>query len=565
MRISRLIIVPLLFLCYPFTTFSQKNINYDPWDWITYRNSSYITSISEGNEFIYFGSNGGILRYHLFGRFWADPITSSQGLASENITAVYYDFTTNLLWGASQKKGLNYSIDGGRSWELVNREILGLRPGEKIVGIGSSPNYLWLLTTSQIMKVDHLSGYLIEPYSNIEGYEVNWGSFLLNDLSILPSYLNDFTATGGWINALGVLHGPHFEEAIISTLYADRFGDIWLGCWGGPAFYGDTNMKQLTPIPAGLAQTSVQMIVKQNNGFWIGGITDNPQTTGITYLELDRGIWEKYRWGIEFHQGSDQILCGVSVGEEIWFGLTDGILIYDESEKDWFHLSELKGLPDEHISCIDYDGDYVYVGTPKGIVKFYPKTRMKKQWILENILRHINIYDIHWDGINLWISAETGLIRWLPDEEEIKVYGISGEDILPVDPFTGKKPIGMISPITAIVSFDSVVYFGDENGILAFDNNREYWSRYTGKSQLIDQYFNDITVLENPDKIGKMIWLGTNNGTILFDVESDRIHQFRKNDGLPSNVVTSIIIDGDLAWLGTPNGLVKFKWTKYVK
>ena len=51
--------------------------HYEGDDWVTYAPASYITSIDIGDDYVYFGTeSGGILRYHLFDRFWDYPFTS---------------------------------------------------------------------------------------------------------------------------------------------------------------------------------------------------------------------------------------------------------------------------------------------------------------------------------------------------------------------------------------------------------------------------------------------------------------------------------------------------------
>ena len=76
---------------------AQADIIYDPWDWVTYRFSQDIASISDGPEHVYFASPGGILRYQTFGRYWDFPITTSQGLSDFTVTAIYYFFLKVLL------------------------------------------------------------------------------------------------------------------------------------------------------------------------------------------------------------------------------------------------------------------------------------------------------------------------------------------------------------------------------------------------------------------------------------------------------------------------------------
>ena len=167
----------LLFL--PCLLNSQVNINYDPWDWVTYRFSQNVVSFSDGPSHIYFASSGGILQYNIFGRYWDYPITTSQGLSDFSVFAVYYDFHTNILW-ASTQYGLDFSINGGRNWNHVSKEDIGLRFNEHIIRIGSTSDNLYCATRAQFLKMNHFSGYTISPYAEppLED-QVSWGSYFI--------------------------------------------------------------------------------------------------------------------------------------------------------------------------------------------------------------------------------------------------------------------------------------------------------------------------------------------------------------------------------------------------
>ena len=61
-----------------------------------------INSLSEGYEYLYIGtSHGGIYRYSLFSNQYDFPITTAQGLGDNNITSVYFDHNTGIIWSSS--------------------------------------------------------------------------------------------------------------------------------------------------------------------------------------------------------------------------------------------------------------------------------------------------------------------------------------------------------------------------------------------------------------------------------------------------------------------------------
>ena len=68
-------------------------------DWISYAPASDITSIDVGEEYVYFGSRrGGVLRYHLYDQVWDYPLTTSNGLRSNRIQKISYQFEDNTLY-----------------------------------------------------------------------------------------------------------------------------------------------------------------------------------------------------------------------------------------------------------------------------------------------------------------------------------------------------------------------------------------------------------------------------------------------------------------------------------
>ncbi len=537
---------------------AQKDVRYDPWDWITYKNSKLVSSIAEGREYIYFGTNGGVIRYHIFGKFWDFPITRSQGLPDDEITAVYYDMHTNILWAASQST-LSFSADGGRQWHTTTKEELGLRLRESIVRLGSTSDDLWCVTTSQILRIDRLSGFVVAPYAQLPKEEVVWGS--LPEVGSVESVLNDFTAMQGWVNDLGIFHGPGFQEVPVSTILVDRFGDIWVGTWRGPIFYGDFQMRLLEPLEYGPAQTNVEIVLRSPRGLWTAGISVGSEQSGISLYDSRREIWDYYRVGSEILFGDSDVFCGVQVGDEWWFGTTSGIQVFTPAKDSWFLISEAKGLPDVKITRIAYDGQYVYAGTPSGVVRLLPATRKRVPWELAKTLRNWSIRELHWDGNYLWLSTSFDLWRWDSSTGEVKRLRLTNSRL----PGLTEKETGLLSPVSAIASSDSMVYFGDEYGLLSYDKSAGRWKRYSGKAGLIGFQMLSLALSKNPSSDDVIIWMGTRKGVLAFNSSTGYVRHFTEKDGLPSDEVRTVVIDENIAWFGTPEGLVRFQWEEYLK
>ena len=129
-------------------------------DWITITKTGAITSITEGYSYIYFGTeSGGVLRYHIYANEMDIPLTMAQGLSSNKIQSVHFDFDTGILWIGTDS-GLDYSHMREGGWTHLRKRDIGIGRKRKTHQIGSTIKNLWLRSNNQYIKLDHVSGIL---------------------------------------------------------------------------------------------------------------------------------------------------------------------------------------------------------------------------------------------------------------------------------------------------------------------------------------------------------------------------------------------------------------------
>jgi len=153
------------------------------------------------------------------------------------------------------------------------------------------------------------------------------------------------------------------------------------------------------------------------------------------------------------------------------------------------------------------------------------------------------------DGDDLWMGTMKGIIRFNPKKGEHQIY-------------TPKNTEGgFIARAVYILSVDSkgnkwVGTYG--GGLSRFDGKT--WKRYSKDDGLGDNWVYDIEY----DRDGKM-WVATWDGVSVFDGE--RFKTYRVADGLPDKWVYSIALDRDgVFWFGTEGGISRFDgktWTTY--
>ena len=156
--------------------FCQPDSRFRPFDWVLYKGSGSINSISEGFNYAYIGTeDGGVKRLNTFSLVFDEPITSAQGLQSNTATAVHFDTETGFLWVASSNH-LQYSFSREGSWFPLTFESLGISRFDRIRKIGSSIGYIWLELKSSFVKIDHSNGNLIGVFSKPDEISIKWSS-----------------------------------------------------------------------------------------------------------------------------------------------------------------------------------------------------------------------------------------------------------------------------------------------------------------------------------------------------------------------------------------------------
>lgn len=153
------------------------------------------------------------------------------------------------------------------------------------------------------------------------------------------------------------------------------------------------------------------------------------------------------------------------------------------------------------------------------------------------------------DGDNLYMGTMKGIIRFNTRKREYEIYTPNNTDggltsrgiyMIAVDPH-GNKWVGS--------------YGG---GLSRFDG--EKWTRYTNADGLGDNWVYDIEF----DRDGTM-WVATWDGVSVFD--GGHFTTYRVADGLPDKWVYSIALDRDgVFWFGTEAGVSRFdrkSWTTF--
>ncbi|ANI88587.1 hypothetical protein A9P82_04350 [Arachidicoccus ginsenosidimutans] len=357
----------------------------------------------------------------------------------------------------------------------------------------------------------------------------------------------------------------HPQSTIVSTLYEDKSGNLWIGTFDGLFQINKNNPDKCVAFPYTnqLAGTNIRTIIQDEDAnIWIG------TTTGLTKISFtDKGMnFKTFR----HEKDAASSLPGNfinSLAEDhagnIWIGTQDnGVCMY-QSENDTFQ--PLQGIAqNEHIRkiFIENNGD-LWIGTQDGLLNYVQEnkkvTRYTHNILAQNTLSQNSIYSIFSDNNgSLWIGTYFGGVNIINN------YNTPFFDFTAYFHTSGDLFNDVVSGMTE--DRNQNLWIGTEGGGLHKVNLQ------TGKSETFtNQRSNAGSLGSNNiktvycDNDGN-IWIGTHGGGLnLYKPEENSFEHFlfNPNDAASSFMeIASVLDDGKQhLWVGTHSGLYIFDRT----
>lgn len=523
---------------------SQPDNRYAPFDWVLYRQLGEITSITEGFAYIYVGTEmGGVVRIQRIGQNLEEPLTTAQGLKSNHISAVHFDRHTGNLWIASGNY-IHSSHTRNGNWDIDHIDEWGLPLRTIILRLGSSSNFIWVQTSSGYVKLDHISGIFLGQYTFPDDNNIHWSSSAqFQDFD--TERLSEYSLSGGWLTVGNGAISPHGRDWRATAFYEGREGDVVLGIADGTIFVGDNRMKFLEPLTAGLGNNDVQFILDEM-AFIIGGRFGN-RTQGFTYYDPRREIIEITGYDDRINLTAGPYYSAARIGDEIWYGGNEMITVYDEKDDFWRTLDETRGFSGQIITDMEADSQYVWIASSSGISRLDQKSKRSNPIGLEKMFKYIFIYDIELANNQLWIASDYDLsIIDLKNNrlQNFKKIGSLGE-------MTGREDL--LSGFKVLERYKDHMIISTKQGIWNFDLVKKTWSELVNPSVFAGREIQAMA------RFKKYIFIATNDGFIRYDLK-DRFIRDYQYDFLGQ--IHDLKVDKKHLWLGTSNGLIRFKWTK---
>jgi ligand-binding sensor domain-containing protein/tRNA A-37 threonylcarbamoyl transferase component Bud32 len=497
-----------------------------------------------------FDSKTGIFTRRFHGSLEIDGITKSpvraMGLEGPGI-----------LWIGTLDDGL-YKLTAGKTIHYVNE------PGNpnslsnnRIEAIYIDPSGVpWIGTRDGLNKFDGSSGTFIN-FNKKYSREFGQGSYIRflaglrlevngkeSTLLAVGTYgeglyfLNE--KTGPIINSRSKPGSPAgLSSNYIQYIYEDDSGIVWVGTDSGLNKFDKKKQRfahwAMEPDnPDSLCNNSIWAIYKDRSGIlWIG--------TEGGLERLDRGNNKCTRFtfgGSSINLANDRIMSILEDrNENLWIGtFINGLYCFDRKKKRFAHLQSNPSIPrsfiNDHINTIyeDRSGN-IWVGSPAGLNRYDPRTEIftchenlpgKKGCLSHN---YVNvIYEDHAGA--LWIGTKGGLNLYQPESGTFTHWKADPND-----------PKSLTNDNVSSIHEDrpGIFWIGTWGGGLnRFDRESGTFKHYLEKDGLPNEIIYSILSDEDGN-----LWLSTNKGIAKFDLEKETFKNYDVGDGLQSNEFNS--------------------------
>lgn len=235
-----------------------------------------------------------------------------------------------------------------------------------------------------------------------------------------------------------------------------------------------------------------------------------------------------------------------------YFATSNGLMIFDFKNGNWSNLNKNNSrIPSNYISTIAIDNynKSIWLGTDSGIVRYSPSVAQevnkwrvytKKDGLPDNEITAIAVdQEYVWVGTRYWgvTRFDKKLNRWRPK------------------PYTPLDGLGSTRIYDLVVDGKNI-WAGTDDGLSLFDRYTDLWTTFNAKQGLSAK---QVTCI---DSDGKGIWAGTYGGGLnYFDKETYKFKVYRTADGLADDTVFTVKCDGNHVWIGTFGGVSRFDKT----
>ena len=522
--------------------FSQPSTKYRPFDWLLFKEPGRINSMSEGYEYLYIGtSNGGLHRYNLYGNQYDLPITTAQGLENNNINSVHFDKSTGILW-ASSPGTLQYSYTREGDWRAIDFVDIGLRSNDNIIQLGNSKNYIWAKANAVYVKLDKSSGVLAGIYPMPDEMTITWSSSTYYEQPEIISVIDNYSLMSGWMISGSKLIDGYGRYIDITSGLIGNHNDVWIGTSDGTLFQGNKTMETMFPTEFGIRGSNIEALFNYDEELWVGS-KGYDLGRGVTKLNTRTFQTDHFDFDITINMNITEVHSFYDFGDVLWVGGDGVLLVFNKSDNYWRTFGEERGIPNDKITSMVGDSNFVWIGSYNGVRQINKETKREEPMGFEYLFYNHPVNDLFLNDYGVWIASRTGIYLYDKNNPQIMNALSIGDSYLDFP----------VSLVTSIFQQNNLVYFATNIGIVVFDLEEKFWDMAIPSSDYKNLVVNDILLS------GNFCFIATDGGMFRINLKSKSIREYNFDFMGSVNTIKNI---GKYVWMGTSEGLIRFKWRK---
>ena len=292
----------------------------------------------------------------------------------------------------------------------------------------------------------------------------------------------------------------------------------------------------------------------------------------------------------QFKMGDKNVKTLLTEQDSVWIGSSAGLIKYSISKDDYEFFNNRNGLRANGVFSIDrIDEKRVAIGTYGGGLAILDETN--NDWQLYSVPDGLGdpfVYDVlKAKNGDIWIATWTGVNRVvggaLKDKKAWELHTLASTK--------GGLPNDWVYGLAE--GQDGVIWLATEGGLARFEKGK--WQNWNHKSgigadyatvqksrsrgrdpadfsrhhakQKREQGLSGVSSAYNPNYVVSLavdgqnqVWVGTWGAGLSF-YDGKKWETMTELDGLPSNLVYMLRLQGEFLWIGTSRGLVKYHLT----
>jgi ligand-binding sensor domain-containing protein len=371
--------------------------------------------------------------------------------------------------------------------------------------------------------------------------------YMINELPVMESdveHLRDLDVLLPEFDANymgGGLFRDYFGRSFSTTdIVDDGSGNLWIGTWGyGPA-KADRASGLMALLPYGLIQSRVDCIAVDDTVLWVGGIRTVDFRTGLTAFNPEANSFFRLETGISPDLPSEDIYCLEADSTALYAGTPYGLYTIDKTNyRARGPIDQRKGLAGDFVLALERADRSLYVGTDNGLSRVDLENDSLYRVRHETLGLHV-IYDLEAVDNTIWIASSAGAFRYTPETDRLQQY---------------QDPDQVLRGSVLNVEPDGdYLWLASDVGVVELDLK-------TGRNRSFHEP-SDLRDGRPMAANGQIVALAADLGLtmIVHDLEKTRSVRISTADGLPSDNILALEMDGDYLWIGTDEGLTRFLW-----